>query len=175
MKIGPCGAGPHTRTDIVTVFEPGETITVEWNEIINHTSTFRIAFDDDGDDAFQDPADTTDFYTNDAVLLDEIPDEPDRQYAVQVTLPDIECENCTLQLHQWMQDKPPYTPGGDDIYYQCADLALRSTAPEPEPEPEEPADDSDDGGGGGCSTSGLAPSGALLGTSLLLRRRSPRR
>ncbi len=125
QKVGPCGDGPHARTGNVAVFAPGETITVEWEETINHPSTFRIAFDDDGDDAFADPQTLTDFYTNAAVLLDDIPDDPGRRYSVQVTLPSVECEACTLQLIQVMHDKPPYAPGTNDIYYQCADLALR--------------------------------------------------
>jgi MYXO-CTERM domain-containing protein len=168
MKKGPCGDGSHLRGDEIAVYEPGETITVAWRETINHTSTFRISFDDDGDDAFADPATTTDFYTNAAVLLDEIPDEQDRDYAVEVTLPDLECETCTLQLHQWMQDKPPYTPGGDDIYYQCADLALRAPAVEPEPEEPHDVDES-----GGCSTTGTDPSWPLLTLLWLGQRRQP--
>ena len=140
QKEGPCGAGHHVRGDQIAVFEPGETITVEWGETVDHASTFRISFDDDGDDAFEDPATITDFYTTDAVLHDEIPDDQNRGLdSAEVTLPTIAGENCTLQLHQWMQDKPPYTPGGDDIYYQCADLALRASAVEPEPE--EPDDE----------------------------------
>ena len=68
-----------------------------------------------------------DFYTNDAVLLDAIEDgdRSQREYSVMVTLPDIECDNCTLQVIQVMYDKTPYEVGKDDIYYQCADLILR--------------------------------------------------
>src|SRR5687767_5344915 len=44
-----------------------------------------------------------------------------------ITLPNMTCENCTLQLIQLMTDKPPYTVDAtsDDIYFQCADIALR--------------------------------------------------
>jgi hypothetical protein len=63
-------------------------------------------------------------------LLDGIPDTPGGgQSSVTVTLPDVECERCTLQVIQVMDDKPPYMVPGNDIYYQCADLVLRRAAP----------------------------------------------
>jgi hypothetical protein len=63
------------------------------------------------------------------VLVDGIPDRAgggtDEQ---EVTLHDVECERCTLQLIQMMTDKPP-DGDGNDRYFQCADLALRAGAP----------------------------------------------
>ncbi|MCA9560948.1 MAG: hypothetical protein KC583_20510, partial [Myxococcales bacterium] len=50
-----------------------------------------------------------------------------------VTLPDVECDNCTLQVIQVMFDKPPQTSPGNDLYYQCADLVLRGDGPPPPP------------------------------------------
>jgi hypothetical protein len=66
-------------------------------------------------------------YSNDAVLLDGIEDDPPTYplYSVSITLPDVECDNCTLQLIQVMYDKVSNGFGNDDIYYQCADLVLR--------------------------------------------------
>lgn len=134
QKIGPCGKGAtDARTTRVTVFEPGQTITVTWRETIGHPSHYRISFDADGQDDFADPPTMQAYYSNAAVLLDEIPDQSGTQtYSVEVTLPDIECENCTLQLVQVMYDKPPYTVGGNDLYYQCADLALRRSGSTPD-------------------------------------------
>lgn len=127
IKIGPCGVSDGLRSANVNYFEPGETIEVEWNEYVDHRSHYRIAFDEDGDDDFVDPSTMLEYYSNDAVLLDQIEDEPttDPIYRVSVTLPDVECDNCTLQVIQVMYDKPPYQVGGNDIYYQCADLVLR--------------------------------------------------
>jgi hypothetical protein len=49
-----------------------------------------------------------------------------------VTLPNIECANCTLQIIQVMNDLQfhfqPYP--ADDIYYACIDLVLSNTAPD---------------------------------------------
>lgn len=51
-------------------------------------------------------------------------------------LPDVECDNCTLQAIQVMYDKPPYVTPGNDLYYQCADLVLRrGVAATPVPTP----------------------------------------
>jgi len=128
LKTGPCGVAGGQRTDKVTYYEPGETIDVYWDEYVQHPGHFRIAFDDDGDDDFVDPATMMELYSNDTVLLDGIEDKGpgERSYMATVTLPDVTCENCTLQVIQVMYDKPEYTTPGNDIYYQCADLVLRS-------------------------------------------------
>jgi len=158
LKTGPCGGGSHVRGEDIAEYEPGETIKVKWHETVDHESTYRISFDDDGDDSFADPETPDDYYTNDTVLLDEIPDEPGKaDYAVDVTLPDIECESCTLQLIQLMLDKPPYVPGTNDIYYQCADLALRATAP---PEDTDLPAEEEDGGSeenAACGCAAMTP------------------
>lgn len=138
LKSPPCGQTGGTRTQNVTTFEAGQTITVQWNEYINHPSHYRIAFDDDGDDDFEDPAclsgcnsrnPVVQMYNNSTVLLDGIADANGGTYTATVTLPDIECNNCTLQVIQVMYDKPPYTIPGNEMYYQCADLVLQRTAP----------------------------------------------
>ena len=137
LKYGPCGLRNGTRTENVCTLRPGATILVVWDETIEHPGHFRISFDDDGHDDFVDPADFDDMYSDPSVLLDGIADrqvqQGDRTYRQEVTLPDLECDNCTLQLIQVMTDKAPYGDG-NDLYYQCADLVLSSSAPaEPEP------------------------------------------
>src|SRR5690606_36725286 len=120
QKTGPCGRAGVGRGDVVTVFEPGQTITVVWKETIDHPSHYRISFDDDGEDDFVDPAGFNDFYTAPSVLLDDIDDSScGNAMRATITLPDIECESCTLQVVQVMYDKKPYGDG-NDLYYQCA-------------------------------------------------------
>jgi phage tail protein X len=158
MKEGPCGMTGGTRGENVYTYEPGETITLTAVETIRHPGYFRIAFDADGDDDFIDPASVApinrecmddpadkcgedDFYNNDAVLMDNLdPQNPPladsfkpATHSWQVTLPDVECDNCTLQLIQVMTDLPgihapydPSGPGADDIYFQCVDLVLEA-------------------------------------------------
>lgn len=122
LKQPNCGLTGSTRSVAPTVFAPGETITVTWTETINHPGHYRISFDADGED-FTIPLDFDDTTQTENVLFDLIPDDG-TQYTHDVTFPDIECETCTLQVIQMMTDKPPYGDG-NDIYFQCADIALR--------------------------------------------------
>jgi MYXO-CTERM domain-containing protein len=145
QKDGPCGIAD--RGSNVTVFRPGETITVKLNETIGHDSHYRIAFNPNGDD-FEDPTSTDDkngehpFVLKDNItdetVDDGFPDNASVTQSVQVTLPNMPCENCTLQLIQVMYDKGGNGFGGndgtggkadnDDMYYTCADIALRGDA-----------------------------------------------
>lgn len=190
QKAGPCGAAGSVRGTNVTVFEPGAMVTLTWNETINHPSHYRIAFDADGQDDFLDPPNMNDTFVNAAVLADMLPDNAGGAYEHTVQLPNIECENCTLQLIQVMYDKPPYGDG-NDLYYQCADIALRvggapaepdagasnpadpdagvGTDPDPDPDPTPGGEVS-----GGCqssSTPGVGALMALLGLALGARRK----
>lgn len=127
QKDGPCGVAGDKRGTTVTTFKPGETITVEWKETVSHPGHFRISFDADGQDGFADPKGFTDLNAAPTVLVDGIKDKTGTQtYSQEVTLPDVECDKCTLQVIQVMTDKPPYGDG-NDIYYQCADLVLSKT------------------------------------------------
>ncbi|HEY0707962.1 MAG TPA: SCE4755 family polysaccharide monooxygenase-like protein [Polyangia bacterium] len=124
----PCGTLGARKPNM---FRPGETITVKWTETIGHPGHFRLAFDNDGMDGFQDPTSFTDIQTVPVapVMADGIfkhtnsPSNVMREF--QVTFPNVTCQNCTLQLLQMMTDKPPFGPGGgDDFYRQCADIVL---------------------------------------------------
>jgi MYXO-CTERM domain-containing protein len=130
IKTAPCGVANDERTtdeSRVTVFEPGETITVTFAETIDHPGFYRISFDDDGQDAFDAPLSRSEVQANPTlpVLLDDIDDQNGGGYMVDVTLPNVECENCTLQLIQVMSSGQSWA--ADDIYYTCADIALRAT------------------------------------------------
>lgn len=144
-KACPCGSGttnrscrkpeefadPDRSADRVTTFAPGDTISVRFDEYVGHGGRYRIAFDPDGAslDAF-----------NENILLDE----PDPSGSVgnlgqkslwefQVTLPNMTCDNCTLQLIQVMDGNTvdevlnPVDRGG--TYFQCADIVLANGTP----------------------------------------------
>jgi MYXO-CTERM domain-containing protein len=130
IKNGPCGKGIalDARTTNVTRFKPGQKITVTWNETVPHPGHYRIAFDPDGQ-RFTDPSAPDDVAPRMYVLVDNIADKTGTQsYSQDVTLPNITCTNCTLQLMQIMTDKQANGWGNDDFYYQCADLVLESDA-----------------------------------------------
>jgi hypothetical protein len=84
----------------------------------------------------------SDFYNTPAVLpemdnLDpHVTTEANKLWTFQVTLPNIECDNCTLQVIQVMED-PVHGPynlqvaasgDADDVYHQCVDLVLKQGA-----------------------------------------------
>jgi MYXO-CTERM domain-containing protein len=185
LKQGPCGVAGSTRGTTVTTLAPGSTITVQWNETIDHPGHYRISFDMDGNDFVVPPTSTgsTEGMTN--VIKDLIMDVQGgtvpRPYTFDITLPDMECNNCTLQVIQLMTDKPPYTTDAlsDDIYYQCADITLAASAPDAAmqvtPDAGTGPGGSDNGGGGsvsgGCSTGNATGFVALVGLLGLRRRR----
>lgn len=160
LKEGPCGGGEDARTtdsSRVSFFRPGQTITVSWRETIHHASHYRIAFDADGQDDFTDPSSATDIVDPAVlpVLVDGIVDETSDadSYSVQVTLPEVACDNCTLQLIQYMYGRQ------EPLYYQCADLVLREDGQPPAgqggtPNATDGADASDQSGDAEASSAG---------------------
>jgi hypothetical protein len=155
IKTAPCGRANGARGTNVYTYKPGATITITINEYVAHPGYFRIAFDQDGDDGFADPATITgehgscagdpkcgpgmeDFCNNDTVLLDNLDPHPSAgfgntpSYTWSVTLPNVECANCTLQIIQVMTDLNIHFAAypSDDIYYQCIDLVLSNAATE---------------------------------------------
>jgi MYXO-CTERM domain-containing protein len=138
-KSCPCGDGDSNRTcrvtaaestdpnrsTTVTTFEAGSTITVVADEYIDHAGRMRVAFDPDG-------ADLEDF--NDNILMDVAdPSEPGLSMAnphvweFQIQLPNMTCDNCTLQVIQAMHGdtmNPVMDPAPLSTYYSCADIRL---------------------------------------------------
>jgi hypothetical protein len=139
IKTGPCGRANDSRTtdmSRVTVLEPGATIAVRFTETVDHPGFYRISFDNDGQDAFVAPTMRSQVQTAPPftmpTLVDNITDiEGGGMYTTMVTLPNVECERCTLQLIQVMvaNSVNSWTATGadPDIYFTCADIALRRT------------------------------------------------
>jgi hypothetical protein len=217
QKLRHCGDNVPRAN--VSTFLPGQTITVTWLETINHTGWYRISFHPDGD-TFRIPpmsdgpceipgtcapcvGATCNFPTEDmtgmldpggsgsTIIADRI---PDGMLSYDITLPNIECTNCTLQLIQLMTeghgDYNEDPNEGNDIYFQCADVVLSATTPDAGPSqgdaqpggdafPSNDAGDMPGDGGGCCSAGGTGPTQIALGAivlGLVLRRRrcSPR-
>jgi hypothetical protein len=112
-------------TDRVTALQSGSTLALQFNELVSHSGRYRVAFDPNG-------ADLADFDAN--ILLD-VPDPPGNRgntgqgtlWELQVPLPDVTCDHCTLQLIQVMNldmVDPVPDPVGISSYYQCADITL---------------------------------------------------
>lgn len=197
QKVEPCGVAGQQRTSRVTTYKPGQTITVTWLETIDHPGWFRIAFQPNGAGFSLPPPEngnagdgTPSTYPvtsqegmtladGSMILKDRI---LDGTLSAEITLPNIECSNCTLQFTQFMTNNKPYTiPQTNDVYFNCADIVLAADAPDAGPTG---GGDVDAGTGsnastgelnGGCSTggstTGLAVSLALLGLVGVRRRR----
>lgn len=158
MKGAVCGKGGGLdgRTTHFNRFAPGETITVRWTETIDHVGTFRVAFDDDG-------ADRADFDGSVLHSEDDPENEGGKVREAEVTLPDVECTNCTLQFIQVMTTG---TAADSNTYFQCADLVLGDG--------ESAAPGGNEVGSGGCASTS-APALSFVALALLLLRSRRRR
>lgn len=114
IKTGPCGDLPRSENPVELI--AGSTIEVEFQSTIYHQGAFRIAFAQANDEGF-----------DDNVLVDNIPDDPNQtNRSVSITLPDVTCEACTLQLIQSMLDRNPPTN-----YFSCTDIRLVDGSAQP--------------------------------------------
>lgn len=121
LKTAPCGDAARTTAPVTLT--PGQKVTVEWEETIDHPGFFRLSFS---------PADDLGFEAN--VLLDNIADTQNdglvpHFYRADVTLPNQTCTACTLQLIQVMTENP-LAPSN---YYSCSDIQLGAAPPAPAP------------------------------------------
>jgi len=195
LKQRHCGATGSVRANVQT-FAPGATLHLVWDEYVAHPGWFRVSFQENGDVFETPPASngpssggasnypteeltgTTDAATGSLIIADRIMHPA---LSLDVVLPNVECNNCTLQLIQMMIDKPPYTTdvASNDIYYACVDLVISASAPPPDAgvgnggdagfDPD--AGSTGSGGSGGCSVAGGSSAVVALAIIGLLRRR----
>ena len=140
-KSAPCGqadpGSPVVATNIVTSFHTGDSITITIDEKIFHPGHYRVAIASDQSGLPIDPVVTAgDTPCGSAVIQD--PSTPgvivDNQLphttmftapqSFQVQLPaGMTCNNCTLQVVEFMSDHPLNTPGGC-FYHHCAQVNI---------------------------------------------------
>jgi MYXO-CTERM domain-containing protein len=151
LKNKPCGQSSNARTtDRVTKLQGGRRLDILIKEYIDHPGYFAVAFDPDGDDSFPFPRAGTD-------LLDVETDDPKAQFPVDgksvlgvradkdgncagenaehtcsipITVPNLSCRNCTLQVTQMMYDSVGDHNEANDLYYQCADIEIEQSESE---------------------------------------------
>ena len=187
QHCGTVGWDRSANSGRVQTFTPGETITVTWAETVNHTGWYRIAFQPDGEVFGIPPASNgprgngqpSNYPTESQVGLDPVNGSivladriADGTLSQEITLPDMECTNCTLQLIQVMTDGATYGLGS--LYFNCSDITLSANAPDAGPQPVTDAGVGGDAGNdgsnadvsGGCST-GTGSSGLVLGLGLI--------
>jgi hypothetical protein len=152
QKLGPCGdeddatdagGGP---TGVVTPFRAGQTVTLQWTEVVSHTGWFRIALASDRSQ-FVDPPVQVDSNGNSADAGIEnppvLPVLADGVYPhaiggsmtwppYSLTLPNTPCAKCTIQIIQVMLDHPSNltnlpdgAPNPDGfLYHHCIDISI---------------------------------------------------
>lgn len=118
---GPCG--PPARTTPM-VLSSGQTLSVSFQETVDHPGCFLIDLSQANDQNWQ-------FIAN--IPHKTSPATP-RDYSTQITLPaGVACSACTLRVRQIMLGSdalpcPPNPIPDNSTYYSCADVAINSVA-----------------------------------------------
>jgi MYXO-CTERM domain-containing protein len=163
---------PIPASGLVTTFHAGETIAVEWQETIYHAGYFRISLAEtpaasatranfpeppltDLQDCHYDRA-AVQTGAHDNVLADGLfmasdQEGSNRSLMQEVTLPNVPCDRCTLQVVQVMEGHP----GSSCFYFHCADVTIL------------PADGGSAGVSGSAGASGSAGVGGVAGTAVI--------
>ncbi len=129
-KTGPCGGGTGNTVGNPTVLTQGSSLTVQWQETIEHAGHYELRLSTNGGAVLGDGTNrfTWALNSNLADMTGTIPPGY-RQYTYTMTVPTSgACNPCVLQFLQFMMGAAsPY-------YYSCADVAiLPEGAPTPTP------------------------------------------
>ena len=155
QKTYPCGGDASAvMTGATSSFTAGDTITITINEQVYHPGHYRVALaPNDISELPADPPITPG--PGDECAMTEIMNPPvfpviadgmlahsqpfDGEQSFEVTLPDdVSCDNCTLQVIQYMSNH-----GAPCFYYHCAEISI---APGSSGETGDPATTTDDPG-----------------------------
>lgn len=142
QKEGPCEG--QARGSSPRAYTGGETVTIKWTETVEHGGGFfRISLDPAGDKFDANDDGTADYPKSkgsaggngdDALKLLDVPDRDvkgeDPNYSADITLPNIDCDQCALQVIQMMGDKEPSANDPTNhIYFRCADITITKSDP----------------------------------------------
>lgn len=143
QKSAPCGDdSAGSRTGKITAYRAGQTITITIREVVFHPGHYRVALaTHDRSELPPDPP-----VTAGATPCGSAPIEPSPSFpvlvdgalphtsamsgsqSIQVTLPpDVTCEECTLQIIEFMSNHALNVPGGC-YYHHCADISIAKEA-----------------------------------------------
>ena len=124
-------AGRRLKGLAVTTVEAGSQLTVAWKETIYHPGHFRISIAKSASEFVTPvptlvngscgtaPVENPVAYPTLVDGLFEHSSAANLEWSTTVTVPDLECDHCVLQLMQFMSDHA--TPC---YYYQCATLKI---------------------------------------------------
>lgn len=146
QKLGPCGgtsANSGEPTGKITAMRGGDMVHIKIQETVYHPGHYRVALAVlDRKELPADPEATTrdtprgpfsvsgkiDPAPKPPVLVDGLfvhhaRPEAGSFWEADVRLPNINCEKCTLQVIQFMEEHP-YNKDGGFTYHHCADLRI---------------------------------------------------
>jgi len=126
----PCGI-TRTAAQPSSNLTPGATVTVTWEETVNHPGCFVLDFSAANDGNFQVIGRKSHMNAPTPNPTTQSP----RQWSMSVTLPSAPCTACTLRLRQMMLPSevseanlatgcPPATVPANSTYYSCANVVL---------------------------------------------------
>ena len=149
QKAGPCGgtsANPGKPTGTVTEVAGGELLHIKVKETIYHPGHFRVALSVlDRKELPADPEDVTKEGARGPIsvsgkveknikppfLVDGILDHhtriPQQEFDTYVKIPNINCDHCTLQVIQFMEEHG-INADGRFTYHHCADLKIKASS-----------------------------------------------
>ena len=152
QKLGPCGgtsADPGTPTGVVTPVKGGEMLHVRVRETIYHPGFYRIALSVlDRKELPADPEDTVkdsprgpisvsgkiDPKPKPPVIADGLwlhrERNPAQVFETDIKIPNINCEKCSLQVIQFMEEHG-INKDGRFTYHHCADLKITADPKRP--------------------------------------------
>jgi len=180
----PCGP-TDTPSNIVTPVMGGSKLTVKVSETVFHPGFYRIALalksraELPADNVVKDasgnvlPAtgpgnSASAVFENPAVfpvLADNLfPHTTDmKMYSGEITLPNVNCDKCTLQVIEFMAQHGP-NPGGGYFYHHCADLKITADPGKPIFDPTAGSGSGGGSSGGAAGIAGAPSSGGVSGT-----------
>ena len=153
QKAGPCGgtsADAGTPTAMITKVQGGQKLHIKVKETVYHPGHYRIALAVNSRAELPADPEATTRQTDRGeqsvsgkvmspvappVLVDGLWDHHDRStianpWETDITLPNITCEKCTLQIVQFMEEHGR-NRDGDFTYHHCADLQITADPSKP--------------------------------------------
>ncbi|RAK52948.1 SCE4755 family polysaccharide monooxygenase-like protein [Phenylobacterium deserti] len=148
QKLAPCGgtsANPGEPTGAVTELTGGGVLQLKIQETVFHPSHYRVALAVNGPAELPADPETTTRETPEgpysvSAKIEADPKPPlladglfphteklpqGQILEAELKVPNIDCEDCTLQVIQWMGEHS-YNPDGAYSYHHCATLRIKS-------------------------------------------------
>jgi hypothetical protein len=119
LKTPPCGG--TERSSAPRKYNAGDSVSLEFEETINHPGYFEIHLlgsDDKPVQGVQVPLLKIEDNQNERVAGNTY-----HQFKAELKIPQVECTGCTLQLIQVMLDDPKKPSN----YYSCSDLTIAAS------------------------------------------------